>query len=153
MLAKRQRLSAIAQGATMTDRRQTDATRHRHSPDRDVLVVEDSYLYAELLRSTLLDAGAEVVVAVPSASSALDALKSRRFSFATLDIDLNGRDSFAVADALVAQRVPFVFVSSDSPWRIPAVHQDKALLGKSKLNEIVSAFATVPTRSERSRHE
>jgi CheY-like chemotaxis protein len=109
---------------------------------QNVLVVEDSYLYADLLREALLGAGAAKVLAVPSVKSALAALEGRKFDFATLNIELNGEKCFPVADELAARSIPFVFVSADVARSLPSEHRDRSLLGKARLHEIVFAFAT-----------
>src|SRR3990170_7553689 len=74
-----------------------------------VLVVEDSPFLAELIEDMLTEAGAIVVGAASSVDAALNELRGRSVDLVCLDIMLGPELSFAVADALAAQRIPFVF--------------------------------------------
>jgi FixJ family two-component response regulator len=80
---------------------------------RRVLVVEDDYVLATDLVEILRSAGAlpvgplgwedEAVAFVSNAANLLDA--------AILDVDLHGKPSYQVADALSARGVPIVFTT------------------------------------------
>ncbi|SFR98229.1 response regulator [Sphingomonas jatrophae] len=75
-----------------------------------VLVVEDEPIVAMTLEDLLADLGCEVEVAgtleqglAAAAACALDA--------AVLDVNLNGRESFPIAEALDARRIPHLFAT------------------------------------------
>lgn len=92
---------------------------------RAVLVVEDQYFLADDLRRALTELGAEVVGPAPSERIALDLLAERDdIDLAVLDIDLRGDRVFAVADALKARGVPFVFATGYDRSAIPAPYRD-----------------------------
>ena len=90
-----------------------DVFRHRH-----LLVVEDEYLIAESLCFDLVRAGATVVGPAGSAADALTLLRTvSRIDAAVLDLNLGGEIGFAVADALQARGIPFVFTTGyDEDW-------------------------------------
>src|SRR5215212_4260604 len=74
-----------------------------------ILVVEDSEFLAELIEDMLTDAGAIVVGSASSVDAALDELHGQNVDLVCLDVMLGPELSFTVADALTAQRIPFVF--------------------------------------------
>ena len=75
-------------------------------------MVEDSAFLAELIEDMLTEAGAIVVGSASSVDAALNELRGRSVDLVCLDIMLGPELSFAVADALTAQRIPFVFVTA-----------------------------------------
>ena len=90
---------------------------------RHVLVVEDDYLLAGELRSWLAGEGATVIGPVPRVEAALELLgRSPRLSLAILDINLQGRMVWPVADALMARDIPFVFVTGYDAEVIPRAY-------------------------------
>lgn len=86
---------------------------------RHVLVVEDEFFIADDLRTVLAKAGADVVGPVPDAQQALRLVAERRVDLAVLDINLKGEKIFAVADALKARDIPFVFATGYDPAVVP----------------------------------
>ena len=87
-----------------------------------VLVVEDDYYRAHLVRRTLEAAGATVLGPVPSARAALLILHEGRPDAAVLDVDLLDGLVFPVADALAAVGVPFLFTTGSDPRMRPVRH-------------------------------
>lgn len=81
-----------------------------------VLVVEDEALIAEDTAQILVGLGCTVLgpVATPEAALVLIGQEAARPDVALLDVNLAGRSSFPVADALAAQGVPVVFMSGYS---------------------------------------
>lgn len=89
--------------------------------NRHVLVVEDDYLLAGELRNWLAQEGAAVIGPVPRVGAALELLnRSPRPSLAILDINLQGRMAWPVAEALLARGIPFVFVTGYDAEVIPS---------------------------------
>ena len=91
-----------------------------------ILVVEDEYMLARHLQRELEYLGAVILGPEPSIRRALDRVAHEaRIDVAILDVNLGGELSFPVADALLAQQVPFVFSSgyenSVTRIRYPAV--------------------------------
>ena len=80
--------------------------------DRRILVVEDEYLVAMSLAEALQDAGSIVVGPVPSVEKAIKKIESEaHIDGAVVDVNLGGVLAYAVADLLIAKKIPFVFTS------------------------------------------
>src|SRR5438128_10265294 len=85
-----------------------------------ILVVEDNFLVAELLRELLVDCGCNVVGPAPGVDAGLDLMGQTELDGAVLDINLNGQRCFPIAAALSERSVPFVFLTGyDDPTMIP----------------------------------
>ena len=82
---------------------------------RRVLVVEDDYLIAMDIVDILRSLDAIPVGPVSRLGDALALVQAKELELeleaAVLDLDLGGQASYAVADALAARAVPFVFVT------------------------------------------
>ncbi|HEX6119798.1 MAG TPA: response regulator [Dongiaceae bacterium] len=77
---------------------------------RRVLVVEDEGVLAFLLEDMLLELGHTVVAVAARVEDAL-ALRKDEYDFAILDVNLNGQDSYGLAEKLRAAAVPFIFTT------------------------------------------
>jgi CheY-like chemotaxis protein len=96
-----------------------------------ILVVEDSFLVAELLRDLLDECGCEVVGPAPRVPLALQLCKEEALDGALLDINLGGESCFPVAHYLQEKRVPFLFLSGyDDSAMIPAALRHVPRLAK-----------------------
>lgn len=89
-------------------------------PPGRVLVVEDEVLVAMDLEALLTEAGYEVLGPAPSVSCALRLLEAATPRAALLDLNLAGRTSAPVADALRRLGVPFLVVTGYSDARLEA---------------------------------
>lgn len=79
-----------------------------------ILIVEDSYLMADVLGDVVRDCGYVVAGATASIAGGLLAVEQDCLDGAVLDIDLGGRPSFPICTALRAKGIPFLFVSGYS---------------------------------------
>jgi CheY-like chemotaxis protein len=70
---------------------------------RRVLVVEDEMLVLIMIEDMLADLGCKSVTSAATIDKALALIDAQAFDFAMLDINLNGRDSHPVAEALSAR--------------------------------------------------
>ena len=87
---------------------------------RQVLVVEDEYLIADDLRYALEGAGAAVLGPVADVAGAFGLIDGGdRIDAVLLDINLNGRSAFPVADALIARDIPVAFATGYDDGAIP----------------------------------
>src|SRR5258708_32739230 len=84
-----------------------------------VLVLEDSYLIAELTEDMLLQAGAIVVGTTKSVASALHVLATQAIDLACLDINLGDETSFPLADEQASRGKPFFFLTSLAAELLP----------------------------------
>ena len=76
-----------------------------------VLVVEDEYLIRMLLEDMLADLGYEVAAAVGTIAEASDVAANAQFDVAILDVNVDGKEIYPVADILAKRGLPFVFVT------------------------------------------
>src|SRR5450631_1110785 len=76
-----------------------------------VMVVEDEYLIRMLLEDMLADLGYEVAAAAGTIAEATEAATNGQFDAAILDVNVDGREIYPVADILANRGVPFIFVS------------------------------------------
>jgi PAS domain S-box-containing protein len=76
-----------------------------------VLVVEDEALVAMAIRESLDAIGYAVVGPCSNITEAMVALRHNRVDAAVLDINLGGDLVYPLADILVAENIPFVFVT------------------------------------------
>ncbi|MGY3032484.1 two-component SAPR family response regulator [Bradyrhizobium sp. USDA 4354] len=103
----------------------------------DVLIVEDDPIIAIDFEDRLLGFGVTGVRTVGSVTQALDAIAKRTPDFALLDVELIRETSFAIAERLIALKVPFVFVTGyGAEARIPA-----ELVGRPRLQKPCSSDA------------
>jgi CheY-like chemotaxis protein len=80
---------------------------------RTVLIIEDDYLVAMVVMEILEDAGARVLGPIGTVGEALLFIEreSRSFDVAVVDVNLHGRKSYPIADALAASGRRFVFAT------------------------------------------
>ncbi len=94
-----------------------------------VLVLEDEYFIASDIRQLLSDQDAIVIGPVGSLSQGL-ALASDPIDLAVLDVNLEGEQSFEVADVLLRRAVPFMFVTDYDRGSLPQRYRAEARIGK-----------------------
>lgn len=95
-----------------------------------ILIIEDELLIAMVLEETLEDAGATVVGMAGCVAEALVLVEREEFDAAVLDARLDDDPVTAVADALDAGAIPFVFHSGYGPEHLPQQHRHRPLLRK-----------------------
>ncbi|TPG14551.1 response regulator [Sphingomonas oligophenolica] len=96
-----------------------------------VLVVEDEPLIAMMLEDFLDVLGKLAVATVDSVATALAALDVEQVDAAILDVHLRGGEkSTAVAEALAARNIPFVFASGGNGDGIDDRFHDRPRLQK-----------------------
>jgi PAS domain S-box-containing protein len=76
-----------------------------------VMIVEDEALVAMALRESLDELGFSVIGPFNRISEAMIALRNNRIDAAVLDVNLGGELIYPLADVLVADHVPFVFIT------------------------------------------
>lgn len=108
-----------------------------------MLVVEDDPAIGLDLRMALTRVGAVIVGPAGSVAAAFAALADQAVDAAILDIRLKNNELvFAVADALAALRIPFVFASGRSAALMPLKHSDRPFFDKPfQSAEVVEALS------------
>lgn len=77
----------------------------------DVLIVEDDPIIAIDFEDRLLGFGVKHARTVATVARALQEIERRAPDFALLDVELVREKSFAIAERLIALKIPFVFVT------------------------------------------
>ncbi|UEM05943.1 response regulator [Skermanella rosea] len=100
------------------------------NPTPSILVVEDELLVAMVVENILEDLGAGLVGPATSVGQALELVEAGGFGGALLDVSLGGERIDAVADALAARRIPFIFTTGHGADALPDAHRDRPILTK-----------------------
>jgi CheY-like chemotaxis protein len=95
-----------------------------------ILVVEDEYLIRMLLEDMLADLGYVVAAAVGTIAEASELAASAEFDAAILDVNLDGKEIFPVADILMKRGKPFVFVTGYGEGSLPEAYRRNRALQK-----------------------
>ena len=107
-----------------------------------VLVVEDEVLVAWMLEEMLAELECMVVGPAVRVSQALAMVGTEAIDLAILDVNLNGEKSYAVADALAARRVPYVFSTGYAADSMPDKYRSSLILQKPYSQSDLSAALT-----------
>ena len=83
----------------------------RELSNRKVLVVEDEMMIAMLIEDMLDEFGCKLVGPATNVPRALDLIGKEQVEIAVLDLNLDGQDTYAIADALQQKNVPFIFAT------------------------------------------
>jgi CheY-like chemotaxis protein len=106
----------------------------------DVLIVEDDPIIAIDFEDRLIGFGVTSVRTAGSVTQALDAIAERAPDFALLDVELIREKSFAIAERLVALKIPFVFVTGyGADVRIPPEFAGRPRLQKPCSSDALEA--------------
>jgi len=107
-----------------------------------LLVVEDEYLIRMLLEDMLADLGYDVAAAVGSIAEASEVAANGDFSAAILDVNVDGREIYPVADILAKRGVPFVFVTGYGERSLPHPYNSRPALQKPfQVEQLKNAIA------------
>ena len=121
------------------------------SRSQRVLIVEDEYFLASDLRDALEREGMIVVGPVATEAKALALLTEGGIDCAILDINLNGQASYAVAVALRARGIPFLFVTGyDSVAEDTAFGDVELILKPWTADAIIAGIARMTATPHRS---
>jgi CheY-like chemotaxis protein len=98
--------------------------------DRRILVVEDDMLIRLSLEDMLVDLGCNSVSTAATIDEALRLIDEHMFDAVSLDVNLNGTNSYPVADTLATRGVPFVFSTGDGAHFLRDKYRDRPMLKK-----------------------
>jgi CheY-like chemotaxis protein len=104
-----------------------------------LLVVEDEYLIRMLVEDMLGDLGYEVATAVGTFDEAAEQASKGDFEGAILDVNLDGREIYPVADILTKRGLPFLFVTGYGERSLAPPYQDHMALPKPFQSEQLKA--------------
>ena len=95
-----------------------------------ILLVEDENLIALLLEDMLDELGHIVVGPVGRLNRALEMAERETFDFAILDVNINGGETYPIAEALAARGIPFAFSTGYTKGSLPARYHTRPTLQK-----------------------
>ena len=95
-----------------------------------VLVVEDEMLVVMALEDMLADLGCTALARAANVEQALGLIERQPFDLATLDLNLDGSNSYAVAEALTERGVPFAFSTGYGRHGVSDGHTGRPVLNK-----------------------
>jgi len=95
-----------------------------------ILVVEDEMTIALLIEDMLNELGHEVVGLAMRLAPAVEFARTCAMDFAILDVNLDGKTSFSVADILRERGLPFAFATGYGPSGIESRFADCPVLKK-----------------------
>lgn len=94
------------------------------------LVVEDEYLIRMMLEDMLSELGYIVAAAVGTIAEASQIARDGDFDAAILDVNLDGKEIFPVAEILASRGLPFIFVTGYGETSLPETFYDRPALQK-----------------------
>jgi DNA-binding response OmpR family regulator len=103
-----------------------------------VLVVEDEAVIAMLVEDMVLDFGSEVVGPAARIEAAFDLARRADLDAAILDINVDGTDTFSVADELRERGVPLIFATGYGASVLPERFHDCPALAKPFSYQVLS---------------
>ena len=116
-----------------------------------VMIVEDEPLVAMAMSDLMVELGLTVVGPFGKVGQAIAALKENSINAALLDINLAGELVYPLADILLADNVPFVFVTGYGSESIDRRYANVSVLQKPiKRDMLQSIFARPPVVATRS---
>jgi CheY-like chemotaxis protein len=111
---------------------------------RRVLIVEDEGAVGMLFEDMLTDLGYEVVGVAARLADGLRKAEKEMFDCAILDVNLDGRPSFPIAEALRKRGIPFLFVTGYGSKGIDPTFAAHPVLAKPFLQrELAAALSKV----------
>ncbi|MFN4140535.1 response regulator [Aestuariivirga sp.] len=112
-----------------------------------VLLVEDDCLVALALEDMLADLGCIVAARARNLPEALARAREGGFAIAILDVSLQGKQVFPVAELLSEQNIPFAFASGFGRADLPEVFRNRPVASKPfQIHELSAALMAALAR-------
>jgi CheY-like chemotaxis protein len=109
---------------------------------RRILVVEDEFLIRMMLEEMLADLGYSVAGAAGRVDEAAELAQRVECDVAILDVNLEGRDVYPVAELLAQRGLPFIFVTGYGGRGLPEAYRNRPTLQKPfQIDELGRALA------------
>jgi CheY-like chemotaxis protein len=111
---------------------------------KKILIVEDEIIVLMMLEGMLQDMGFEAISSASTNEKAISLIQNQSFDAALLDMNLNGRSSSDVADALAEYHVPFAYATGNSTHDTRDGFRDHPVLRKpfsdQEFNRVILAL-------------
>lgn len=95
-----------------------------------VLIVEDESVVAMMVEDVVADLGYEVAATAGRLEPALELARELDIEFAIIDVNLNGKLTYPVAEALRARDIPFIFATGYGAAGLTDEWRDRPVLQK-----------------------
>lgn len=110
---------------------------------RNILLVEDEMMVAMLLETVLENEGCTVISAGYLEQATLLAME-KAIDAAVLDVNLHGKRSYPVADALAARGIPFVFATGYGDVDLTTQYPERPVLAKPyRPDELIKTLSSL----------
>ena len=123
---------------------------------RSILIIEDEMLILMMIEDMLADLGCESIAVASKIGQAITLIDDQVFDAAMLDLNLNGMESYPIADALAARDVPYFFSTGNSLSNVKDGYRDQGVLKKpftfEQLSNMLSRSLLRQTNVVRLRH-
>ncbi len=120
-----------------------------HFTGRRILLAEDELLVGLDLAATIAAAGGSIVGPFVCIADALAALSAQRIDAAVIDLNLRGKRSIALMEALDRAGIPFVICSGYGAISVPSVFKSRPFVAKPFFaDELFGALHRVLPRAE-----
>ncbi|HEX7109831.1 MAG TPA: response regulator, partial [Aestuariivirga sp.] len=123
---------------------------------RRVLVVEDEILILMMIEDMLTDLGCKSISVASKIDQAITLIDGQVFDAAMLDLNLNGMESYPIADVLAAHDVPYFFSTGNSVTDVKDGYRDQDVLKKpftfEQLSNMLSRSLLPQTNVVKFRH-
>jgi CheY-like chemotaxis protein len=97
---------------------------------RSILIIEDEMLILMMIEDMLADLGCESIAVASRIGQAITLIDGKVFDAAMVDLNLNGTESYPIADALTARGVPYFFSTGNSLTDVKDGYRDQDVLKK-----------------------
>jgi CheY-like chemotaxis protein len=111
-----------------------------------ILVVEDESMVAMMIEDMLEDLGHQVVATSGRMPDARKLVSDASADLAILDVNLNGEETYPLADSLVARSIPFIFATGYGSSGIKAEWSGVPVLQKPFQSRELAAAIDLATR-------
>lgn len=105
-----------------------------------VLVVEDEFIIADLIKDIVEECGYEVIGPFGTLSEAMQACRSAAADAAIVDLVLHGELAYPIADVLSRRGIPFGFATGRDTAATESAWEQRPFLGKPFAVEEVRQF-------------
>jgi len=95
-----------------------------------ILIVEDEYFIAADLKRAFQQDGAIVIGPVGDVGLGLALAEAGKLDAAVLDVNLEGSNSYPIADRLADQAIPYMFLTGYDGWSLPEPYCDAPRVAK-----------------------
>ena len=95
-----------------------------------ILVVEDESMVAMMIEDMLEDLGHQVIATSGRMADASKLVSNASADLAILDVNLNGEETYPLADSLAAREIPFIFATGYGSSGLPEQYRDRPALQK-----------------------